>query len=269
MSLTPSHISFIKKLRADTGVEDLSVDPKATIAAMDKRYSLSSTRSVLTALRKVYPDNKEFIAEMHNRYQKFRAIDETQEPTEKQEENFVSWDNILDFRKQYYDEMSLTERLLMALYTLIPPVRADYTPMRIVTVKPKKFEDGTNYLVWNARPHFIFHAYKTHNKYGDKIFKIPPPLKKEIAKYMEGGAIDQEYLFEANGEAWTAARLALEVRKIFQKYHKMDTGINLIRHAYLTKYHAGQKPLAELKKTSDAMMHGPMLSQAYRFVSLE
>lgn len=268
MSLTPSHVSFIKKLRADTGVEDLSKNPKATIAAMDKRYSLSSTRSVLTALRKLYPDNPEFIAEMKKRYQTYKDIDEKQEPTEKQEENFVSWDNIIDFRDQYYTEMSATQRLLLALYTMIPPVRADYTPMKVVSLKPKKYEDGMNYLVWNARPHFIFHAYKTHYKYGDKVFAIPPPLKKEISKYF-AAVPTQRYLFESESEPWPASRLALEVRRIFQKYHSLDTGINLIRHAYLTKYHAGQKPLSELKKTSDAMMHGPMLSQAYRFVSLE
>jgi hypothetical protein len=268
MALTASHLSSIKKLRADTGVEDLSVNPAATIAAMDKRYILSSTRAVLTALRKLYPDNKEFIAEMHNRYEKFKAIDNKQTPTQKQEDNFVSWDNIMDFRKQYYDEMSVTERMLLSLYTLIPPVRADYTPMKIVKTKPKKFEDGTNYLVFNARPYFIFHAYKTHYKYGDKVIKIPPPLKREIAKYLIAMP-GQTYLFEANGEAWTAARLAVEVRKIFQKYHSMDTGINMLRHAYDTKFYEGHKSLAEMNKLSSAMMHSPMLGQAYRFLSLE
>jgi len=268
MALTASHLSSIKKLRADTGVEDLSANPAATIAAMDKRYILSSTRAVLTALRKLYPDNKAFIDEMHNRYQKFRAIDQTQQPTQKQEDNFISWDNILEFRKLYYNDMTATEKMLLSLYTLIPPVRADYTPMKVVATKPKKYEDGTNYLVLNSRPYFIFHAYKTHYKYGDMIAKIPSPLKKEITKYLAAMPA-QTYLFESNGEAWSAARLANEVRKIFQKYHSMDTGISLLRHAYDTKFYEGHKSLAEMTKVSSAMMHSPMLGQAYRFLSLE
>lgn len=268
MALTPSHVSFLKKLRADTGVEDLSANPEATLKAMDARYKLSSTRSVLTMLRKVYPDNKKFQQEMKDRYQTFKQIDTAQLPTEKQEENFVSWDNIIQFRDQYYGDMSPTERVLMALYTRIPPVRADYTPMRIIPRKLAKYEEGTNYLVWSKKPYFIFHAYKTHSTYGDKIMPIPKDLQKELKAYLET-VPDNTFLFEAGGEAWPAARLASQLRKIFQKYHGLDTGVNLMRHAYDTKFYEGHKSLAEMTKLSNAMMHSPMLGQAYRFLSLE
>lgn len=268
MALTAAHVSILKKLRADCGVENLSLNPEATLKAMDTRYCLSSTRVALSALRRAYPDAKKFEDEIKKRYRTYRDLDEDQEPTAVQADNFVSWDNIIEFRDQYYDDMTRTERLLLALYTYNAPVRADYTPMRIVNRKPSKFEDGHNYLVWNSQPYFIFHAYKTAARYGDMFVKIGSPLKRELSLYLNE-YIDNEYLFESKGVPWSATRLALGVRKIFQKFHQLDTGINLIRHAYLTKYHAGQKPLAELKKVSSAMMHGPMLSQAYRFLSLE
>jgi hypothetical protein len=268
MELSPSHRSIIKKLRADCGTEDLSVNPEATLKAMDARYSASSTRQALSALRKAYPVAKKFEQEMKARYTKFRALDQSQQPTQKQADNFVSWDNLIEFRDAYYKDMSPIQRLLLALYTYIPPVRADYTPMRIINRKPTTFEEGHNYLVWNSQPYFIFHAYKTASRYGDKYVKIPAALKRELSLYLNT-FIDNEYLFEGKGKPWSPARLSVEVRKIFQQFHQMDTGINLIRHAYLTKYHAGQKPLEELQKVASAMMHGPMLSQAYRFLSLE
>jgi hypothetical protein len=268
MALTAAHMSILKKLRGDCGVEDLSINPEATLKAMDARYSVSSTRVALSALRKAYPGAKKFEDEIKSRYRTYRDLDEDQEPTEAQTDNFVSWDNIIQFRDLYRGDMNGTQRLLLALYTYIPPVRADYTPMRIVNRKPSKFEEGHNYLVWNSQPYFIFHAYKTAVRYGDKYVKIPGPLKRELSAYLNDH-IDNEYLFESDGLPWSATRLALGVRKIFQQFHGLDTGINLIRHAYLTKYHAGQKPLAELKKVASAMMHGPMLSQGYRFLSLE
>lgn len=261
-------MSILKKLRGDCGTEDLSVNPDATIKAMDARYSLSSTRVALSALRKAYPGAKKFEEAMKSRYRTYRDLDEDQEPTSAQVDNFVSWDNIIDFRDLYYDDMTLAQRLLLALYTYIPPVRADYTPMRIVNRKPTAFEAGHNYLVWNTQPYFIFHAYKTAARYGDKYVKIPTALKRELSVYLNN-FIDNEYLFESKGLPWSPTRLSVELRKIFQQFHQLDTGINLIRHAYLTKYHAGQKPLAELKKVASAMMHGPMLSQGYRFLSLE
>jgi hypothetical protein len=235
---------------------------------MDARYSVSSTRVALSALRKAYPGAKKFEDEMKKRYRTYRDLDEDQEPTDAQRDNFVPWDSIIEFRDQYYQEMTPTQRLLLALYTHIAPVRADYTPMRIINRKPATFEEGHNYLVWNRTPYFIFHAYKTAVRYGDKYVKIPMPLKRELSSYLNKH-IDNEYLFESKGLPWSAMRLSVEVRRIFQQFHQLDTGINLIRHAYLTKYHAGQKPMAELKKISSAMMHGPMLSQAYRFLSLE
>ena len=268
MALTASHRSTLKKLREDTGAHDLSAKPAETIAAMDARYKLSSTRSALTALRKEYPECKEFIKEMKDRYLVFRKLDESQEPTAAQVANFIPWDSIIEFRDKYYDDMTATQRLLLALYTYIPPVRADYAPMRILNRKPATFEDGHNYLIWNSRPYFIFHAYKTAARYGDKIAKIPQPLKRELSKYLNEYT-DNEYLFETKGLPWSPAKLGTKVREIFQKFHTMDTGINLIRHAYLTKLYAGQKPLAEMKKVAGAMMHSPMLGQAYRFLSLE
>ena len=138
MALTPAHVSILKKLRADCGVENLSINPEATLKAMDARYSLSSTRVALSALRKAYPDAKKFEDEIKKRYRTYRDLDEDQEPTAAQADNFVSWDNIIEFRDQYYDEMTPIQRLLLALYTYNAPVRADYTPMRIENRKPSK-----------------------------------------------------------------------------------------------------------------------------------
>lgn len=268
MATTPTHVSMLKKLRGDCETTALDTDPAKTIAAMDKRYKLTSTRVALTALRKEYPNCKAFLDEMKARYLTYRKLDENQEPSEAQMDNFVSWENIIQFRDLYKDEMTPEQRLLMGLYTRIPPVRADYTPMIVVRRRPATLKDGFNYLVWTAQPYFIFHSYKTHNRYGDLTVKIPDDLKTDIHEYLVGRG-DYTYLFEVGGEPWSPARLADSVRAIFQKFHGLNTGINLFRHAYLTKYYAGQKALSEMNKLATAMMHSPMLGQAYRFVGFE
>ena len=268
MATSQPHLSILKKLRADLNTNDLSVKPVETIKAVDTRYSSSSSRVALTALRKEYPDNKAFAEEMKKRYRAYRAMDETQEPTVRQQDNFIKWDDLILFRDEYHGEMDPTQRLLLALYTRIAPVRADFTPMMICSRKPRTYVEGINYLVMTRNPYFIFHAYKTHETYGDKIVKIPATLRKDIIEYLTAFP-DNTYLFESDGVAWSPTRLGATFRKIFQQFHQMDTGITLVRHAYLTKYHAGQKPLAELKKVASSMMHSTHLSQAYRFLSLE
>jgi len=268
MATSAPHLSMLKMMRKDTGVENLESDPAKTVATAEKRYNASSMRVALTALRKEYPDNKFFIAEMKRRYKGWKESDQSQDPTEKQIEKYISWDNIIKFRDEDYDKMNPTERLLLALYTYIPPVRIDYTPMKVVTRKPTKFEDGTNYLVLTKSPYFVFHAYKTHALYGDKTVKIPKKLEMEIRLYLDAhpGSV---YLFEEGGKPWSEQRLSLTFRRIFQKYQNMDTGVSMVRHAYATKFHKGQRPLADIKKTAESMLHGPLQSMSYRFIALE
>jgi hypothetical protein len=163
--------------------------------------------------------------------------------------------------------MTPTQRLLMALYTYIAPVRLDFTPMKIVSRKPKVLEDGFNYYVRSKAPYFLFHAYKTAARYGDKVIKVPKKLKDEIDKAVP--ETNTYLLQDAEGKPWQEARLSQNVTRIFKQFHSMNTGVAMFRHSYATKFHAGQLPLAEIKKTASAMLHGPLQSMSYRFIALE
>jgi hypothetical protein len=268
MSLSTSQAITVKKLQSDRGVDDLSEDPAATIAAMDARYGFSSTRVVLTALKKMYPVCKEFAAEATKRREQFRKLDEAQEPTEKQEEKFVKWEDILDFRDQYKDQMTHEEYFLLCLYTKIPPLRADWTPMKIVPKKPRALEDGMNYLI--VRPKsidYLLHSYKTHRVYGDVQKRLPKSLEADVRQWLETHP-GQTYLFQdENGQPWQPQRLGATVRRPFQRIHKIDTGISMIRHAFATHAYAGIPSLKELRKISDSMLHSLTTSQTYRFLN--
>jgi len=263
-----AYVSCLKKMRELTGAEDLSVDPPGTIVIMDKAYpTFTSTRVALSALRKVYPDVKHFQEEIVKRKAEWMKIDQNQKATPAQEEAYVSWPDVLAFRDEYYADMNPVQRLLMALYTYIPPARPDYTPMRIVDKKPRTLEEGINYLVRCKSPYFLFHAFKTHRHLGDIVVAIPKKLETEIDKYL--AANPGEYLLQEGGVPWTSARLAETFKKIFQQFHNMNTGITMMRHSYTTAYHAGSKSIKDMKSVAHKMMHGVMQNHAYRFLSLE
>jgi hypothetical protein len=76
-------------------------------------------------------------------------------------------------------------------------------------------------------------------------------------------------LQDDEGKPWQEARLYQTVQRIFKEYHNLNTGVSMFRHAYATNFHKGQLPLAEIKKTASAMLHGPLQSMSYRFLSLE
>jgi hypothetical protein len=267
-NLTASQRSIIKKLRADTDNEDLSSDTRATLASMDKRYSMSSTRVALTSLRKLYPENQVFIDEMKKRFATFKAIDKSQEPTPKQAEAHIDWNTIIKWRDTSGNAMPILDRLLVGLYTYIEPQRLDFTPMRVITRKPTKTHEGINYVIMNKKgARFLFHAYKTADKYGDRMFDVPPPLFLLLQEYL--GDRRNGYLFQDASIAWTPARLGTNVRRIFLKHFGKDFGVNNLRHSFITKINEGLPTLAHLEDAAKKMGHDVITHQTYRHIPLE
>lgn len=267
-TMTASQRCCIKKLREDCSVEDLTLDPAKTIAALDKRYSLSSSRVALTALRKAYPVCTAFIDEMKARCKTYKAIDKTQAPTEKQEAAHIDWDTLIAWRDICGGDLPIRDRLLVGLYTYIEPQRADYTPMRIVARLPKTLEDGINYLVMGkASARIVFHAYKTHKVHGDRAFQVVKPVFKLLSEYL--GERRTGYLFQDASIAWTEARLGAAVRSIFQRHFNRDFGINGLRHSFITKINEGLPSLAYLEDAATKMGHSVITHQTYRHIPLE
>jgi hypothetical protein len=233
---------------------------------MDQRYSFSSTRVALVALRKAYPDSKEFEKEYQSRRPEWVKIDTAQEPTEKQMEKFMKWEDVLEFRETYKDQMSEEEYFLLCLYTMWEPVRADYTPMKVVNRKPKVLEDGINYLVVNKSSiSCLFHSYKTAKTYGDVIRKMPKPLERVTREWLQNHP--GTYLLQGeNGNPYQAQRLSSAVVRPFQRILEGNVGITMLRHSYSSFMNRGAPPLAAMKKTANGMLHSVMTNQAYRFL---
>ena len=260
-------MSALRLMRQDCGTNNLESDPAKVFSMMDERWSFSGSRVAMSALRKEYPDNKIFQEEMKRRCVLWKKDDECQEPSAKQIAKFISWDKIIAFRDEKYAVMTPVQRVLIALYTYIPPVRLDFTPMFVVDRKPQILDDGLNYYVKSTTPYFIFHSYKTFAKYGDKIVTIPAKLETVLNEYLQPG---QVYLFQdEKGEPWKESRLSQTLIRVFEQFLGLKTGVSMLRHAYATKFHAGQLPLAEIKKVASSMLHSPIQSMTYRFLSLE
>ena len=265
-ALTATHHSMLKKLREDIGVEDLSIDTAKTIAAVDARYIPSSARVTFTMLKKVYPGVQAFIDEAKKRAVPARAAQLSQVPTEKQAEAHVPWDKIIAWRDS--TELPILDKLIVGLYTYLPPQRVDYTPMLVVKRLPKTLTDGMNYLVMLKKSaRFVFHAYKTAKVYGDRTIKIPPPLFSLLTTYL--GERRDGYLFQDGVMPWTPSRLGANLRRIFLKAFGKLISVNALRHSYITKECAGMPSIAATSAAAVSMGHSVITHQTYRHITLE
>jgi hypothetical protein len=84
---------------------------------------------------------------------------ESNAPTKRQENSYVSYEQILNCRNKM--KAGSQDRLLLYMYTEIPPVRNDYYSVRIYKTKPKF--DVNNYIVRNENTkdmYLILNDYK-------------------------------------------------------------------------------------------------------------
>ena len=268
-TLTPSQMSSLKMLRADTGVEDLGADPAKTIAAVDARYKESSARVMFTMLKKVYPDNAAFIAQAKERAKVARVAMLSQEPTATQVAAHIPWETIIAWRdSDEFKALPIQTRFLVGIYTYLPPQRIDYTPMRVVGRLPKVMEAGMNYVVIAKKSaKFVFHAYKTSKIFGDITHVVPKPLFDLLCEYL--GDRRTGYLFQAGDVPITEVALGKRLRTIFIAKFDKVFGANNLRHSYITHQNKGVPSIAAMKEDAAAMAHSVITHQSYRHISLE
>lgn len=193
---------------------------------------------------------------------------ESSTKTEKQKENWISWEEVKSIAKQLEDEVvgfskkkSITEQefekllhyTILCLYTLTQPRRnQDYLDMMVVKKLPS--DSDHNYLVLNRTnpTKFVFNVYKTSKKYGQQILDIPESLSGVLKLYLKYHPLRKEasynFLVSYDGSPITAQNAITRVlNKIFGK----KVGSSMLRHIFLsTKY-----DIKEMEKDAEAMGH--------------
>jgi len=227
---------------------------------------------------------EEYRKDMEVLQEDYKNMTEGQKKTEKQEKNWLSYDELVEImnklrKRVNYDgllkksELSKKEFDLMqqwvvaSLYLLEPdhnpPVRLDYAEMEIISDKDyNKIENPKkNYLVIKSRnnKYFAFNDYKTSRSYNEKEIKVGPKLNSVInnwLRYNKSGHL----LLNANRDPLSSNGLTKLLNKIFGGTGK-KVSVSMIRHAYLSnRYEADNE---DKKKIAEAMMHSTSQQKEY------
>lgn len=196
-----NHITNLKRIANNGKLNqqrkyDTEADP--TILKNDKKvlayiYSDSVTlnvkktllNSVIQIIKVMYPRStkllktyeKEFvkIADMSTKSRTFAKANE------KEENNKISMDDLIQLRNQYEDE--LTDKytandykyVLLSLYTMLPPLRSnEWIQTKMFDNEPPESYTG-NYINMHTGQMHV-RISKTKNKYGERVFQLPNEL---------------------------------------------------------------------------------------------
>jgi len=249
---------------------DAIADPDSLFAWFAKnQLGTSSQKSYLSAIKYASKDSifPEVLQEkLTSNYKKQNDTDKQQKLTKAQALHYLDWNDILAVQKKLADMLNKTESqqkhlLVVSLYTLTPPVRADYGDVEIFKNKAPKLRPRTgNELIWTKNPVFIFREYKTAKTYGEVVLPIPKSLVTVIENYFTFlGKVPQFLL----GEKTSANTLSTYIQSIFKQYTGKETGVSLLRHSFITFIFPTLTTILKKESLARQMLHSRQLQETY------
>lgn len=197
--------------------------------------------------------------------------------TEKQEKNWVSWEDVLSKRKEYEEKAKVGSPkwedvlgyMILSLYTDIPPRRnMDYQVMYVVPNGEQTGDLSKNYYV-KEQGKFVFNRYKTQTKYGQQveIVRDNEKLMEAIRTYLSHHPLRKAeaypFLVKEDGEAITSINgMTRILNRIFNGSGSgKKIGSSMLRHIYLTERY-GTK-MVEMKDLAEKMGHSTATQRSY------
>ena len=235
----------------------------------------TSLKAYLIAVLAVFKYNQEFTIK-HAKQQllwksKFTEAEhmvnqryESNKPSEKQTKGYVSWDEIIAKRD------SLTpgsqEKLLLAMYTYIKPLRADFGTMAVYNITQQN--TSKNYIDLQANK-LVVTDFKTAKHYDAIIVDpIPTELVQELNisikekprswVFCSNTKCDKPFLNNRTFAKWA--------RRTLQRLFNKPVTLQLIRHAYINSLDFNQMSIAEKKEIAANMGHDIATQDRYRLL---
>lgn len=238
-------------------------DDQDHIIELLKHKAPSSRKTTYSALVCIANDNDKYRKQMMADAVDYNKMIKTQSKSEKQDENWKSFDDIKKIYESNYakvkpllnskeelgkkDYASLEDFIILSLTCgyWIPPRRSqDWCEMKIKNFDPKE-DNCIN------KGHFIFNKYKTAKFYHEQAVPIPKGLKVILTKWIKQNK--GEYLIQDHyGKKMNSIKLSQRLNKIFDGL-KIST--SMLRHIYLTDKLKDVPKLQELEQLAQDMGH--------------
>lgn len=225
------------------------------------------------------PQLRETFAAAHKTWQDRRQqaqklIDEhydKSEGSEKFSKCAIPWSDLINGRDKL--PKGNRDRLLICMYTMIPPSRADYGAVKVFRRPPGDNEVGEheNYLVLGGptESYVGLRRYKTDSTYGENKIPLPKELAGEIEASLK--ECPREWLFTGKDGGPFACNNSFTKhasRVLERVYKKPGLSLTILRRMYVSKQEdpLHEKSWSERKQIAKAMGHSPMCQASVYYV---
>jgi hypothetical protein len=180
--------------------------------------------------------------------------------TEREEKKYLKWPEIIKGVKTGYADSDCldSDKLLMAFYTELPPVRIDYTNMAIYNDKVPEGTKGTYVVLKKEKSYVAITEYKEAKKWGAIINELPKSLEHRLRLYIAGHP-EETMLFQYSEKA-----LGCRLTRLFKKYCGRNIGCCVLRHSFISHFLESAPSYRECESMARKMGHSTALQTFYR-----
>jgi hypothetical protein len=248
----------------------------------NKSYSKTNLHSYISAVLAVFKHSPQYINDIpemfiyHRIWLRILSDNETDilirrgqnKPTELQqarEGHKLTLNDLVN--KQNQSDINIIDKLLLAMYTLIPPVRADYYATHII--KEGETPKTDNYIILKKdSAELIIRKYKTSRKHGEiRHPTLPNELYTIIINSLD--KYPRQYLFEKNGIPFTPNGFSKWSSTTLQKLFSVELTLTMIRHIYVSSLDLSKMTVEEKKNIGKLMGHTIGVQAEYEWKDLD
>lgn len=254
-------------------------NPQKYVAWIQQNFdSLATQKSYISAILAVFRHNEGLKQQEQKHYDAWYAafqeihaqIDERykrNEPSERQTQGYVPFEEIVAKRDEL--EHGSLDRLLLGMYTYIPPLRADMNRVRVFDAYhiPNVIKED-NYMILDEKSktgRLVLREFKTATSAHHYEKDLPSALVKEILANMERDPRD--YLFQdRNGSPYRASSYTKWANRALQRIFGKNLTISLIRHSYINTLDFNTLTVQEKETIARDMAHTVGTQDRYRLI---
>lgn len=243
-------------------------------------YSMNTIKSmyiVWYSLAKIFPEYcfRRTIDDLKEQMDLYNKM--TSDEMDKNKSNSGDYMEIPDIREMIssmpnveYDDY--LNKIIVALYAYLPPVRLDYAEMQVFNREYKNKMNEVNYCVFNKNGfYFVLNNFKTRRSIGRFVSKVvapSDPLYHYLKFWFENFNVAKKWLLcSSDGVPLSRTTLAYRIKMAFRKYANKDIGVRQLRRIYETELttsieYAGMT-LEEKKDAHRQLLHSFEMGHAY------
>jgi len=248
----------------------------------------ATQKSYIAAILAVFRHNEGLKDQQPQAYQEWYAafqeingaIDErykNNEPSARQKEGYVPYDEIVAKRDALPDGSD--DRLLLSLYTYLPPLRCDFNRLRIYDAEPAAAaaKDAApaelNYIVLPRRAAgsanvalLVLGEFKTRAHHAEPLRKeLPEPLTEQLRLSVH--ARDRDWVFtDRSGGPYSAMSYTKWTGRALARLFGRPLTVSLIRHSFINTLDMNTLTVAEKEKIAHDMAHTVAMQDRYRLI---